>query len=167
MDVKVVLFCQILLLVYHQATTLIDFFPFNGARNYATKERIAEAGINALLMGLAVIGYGWQVHGLMIYGVIYYFVLFGFEIVIWWIPYFFVPAGGGRRLYNLLLGVATSDLSGGDTLQRWLAIHQRIHAGTITPLPIRAGRIVPNLEHTILHLWTLVTAVVTLAYFLA
>ncbi|MBI3716066.1 MAG: hypothetical protein HY255_08750 [Betaproteobacteria bacterium] len=167
MTINAVLACQLSLLIYHQLTTLLDFFPFNGARNYAGKERIAEAGVNALLMGLAVIGYGWQVHGLMVYGVIYYFVLFGFEIVIWWIPYFVVPAGSGRRLYNFLLGIATSDLSGGDTLQRWLAIHQRIHAGTITLLPKRQGRIVPNLEHTILHLWTLLTALVTLAYFLA
>jgi len=167
MSIFTVLACQLALLTYHQLTTLIDLYPFNGARNYSTGESIAEAGINAVLMGLAIAGYGWQIHGLMVYGVIYYFVLFVFEIVIWWIPYFFVPAGHVRRWYNYLLGIATSDLSGGDTLQRWLTIHQRIHAGTITPLPVRAGRIVPNLEHTILHLWTLVTAMVTLAYFLA
>lgn len=44
--------------------------------------------------------------------------------------------------------------------------YNRLHRGTIAILPARGDRPVPNLEHTILHVWTLVTALVTAkAYF--
>jgi hypothetical protein len=51
-------------------------------------------------------------------------------------------------------------------LNHWVAIYNRLHRGTITFLPARDNRPVPNLEHTILHAWTLVAALATaLAYF--
>ncbi|MFG6485853.1 hypothetical protein ACG04R_04160 [Roseateles sp. BYS78W] len=154
--------CQVALLAYHQVTTFVDFFPFNGARFYSRKERGVEMGVNMLLMGLAVAGTALGIPVLLRYACVYYFVLFGIELVIWWVPYLFVPQGAWRRLYNGLLALGTSDFQGGDTLGRWLAVHQRIHAVTTTLLPARPGRIVPNLEHTLLHAATLVTALVTL-----
>ena len=155
------LFCQIVLLVYHQATTYLDLFPFNGARNYSRQQRLAEMGFNAVLMGLAPLGFAFGIRALQMYGVIYYFVLFLTELVIWWVPYFVVPKGVWRRVYNIALAIGTSNFQSEDTLTQWIAIHQRLHAETVTILPRRAGRIVPNLEHTILHVWTLVTALVT------
>jgi hypothetical protein len=159
--VKVALFCQIALLVYHQLTTNFDFFPFNGARNYSAKQKLAEAGSNFVLMALAPIGFALHVHGLMLYGVIYYFLLFAAELIIWWVPYFTVPSGSWRGVYNLLLSCATSNVEATDTLTYWTALHQRLHGGTLTILPVRQGRPVPNLEHMILHTWTLITAVIT------
>jgi len=157
---------QIVLLIYHQTTTFVDLYPFNGARNYSARERLIEMGVNALLMSLAPIGFTLNVHGLMLFGAIYYFVLFGVEIVIWWVPYFVVPSGCWRKAYNLALSLATSNFQTGDTLEHWLAIYKRIHDGTFSVLPKRAGRIVPNLEHTLLHGWTLVTAITTLCAYL-
>jgi hypothetical protein len=159
--IRTALVCQILLLAYHQITTLFDFYPFNGARNYNNKEKLAEAGTNFVLIILAPIGFGFHIHGLMIFGVIYYFLLFAIEVIIWWIPYFTVPRGRWRSLYNRLLACATSNFEKGDTLTLWCNIHKRLHRGTITFLPVRDDRPVPNLEHTILHVWTLITAVVT------
>jgi hypothetical protein len=156
------LLCQIVLLVYHQASTYLDLFPFNGARNYSRQERLAEMGVNAVLMGLAPLGFAFGIRALQFYGVVYYCVLFLTELVIWWVPYFVVPRGGWRRAYNTALAIGTSNFQPGDTLTHWIGIHQRLHAETITILPRRAGRIVPNLEHTILHVWTLVTALVTI-----
>jgi hypothetical protein len=43
----------------------------------------------------------------------------------------------------------------------------RIHAQNITVLPRRQDRIVPNLEHMILHAWTVITGVTTAIYFFA
>jgi hypothetical protein len=71
---KQVVLCQLLLRLYHQATTLLDLHPFNGAWHYTVRERVAEAGINAFLMSLAPIGFAFRIHGLMLFGVIYYFV---------------------------------------------------------------------------------------------
>ena len=159
--------CQLVLLAYHQATTLFDFHPFNGARNYSKKGKWAEAGTNAVLMSLAPIGFGFHLKGLMTFGVVYYFVLFAIELVIWWIPYLTVPTGLWRSIYNRLLACATSNFEPGDTLDHWIATYNRLHRGTIGFLPARDNRPVPNLEHTILHLWTLVTAVITASAYLA
>jgi hypothetical protein len=160
-----VLFCQVALLAYHQVTTLVDFFPFNGARNYTRNEKLAECGVNGLLMGLPPIGFAFHIPALMGFGVVYYFVLFGIELLIWWVPYLTTPTGRWRVVYNRLLAIATSDFQSGDTLARWQDVHSRLHRGTITLLPRREERPVPNLEHTILHLWTLITAIVTAVYY--
>jgi hypothetical protein len=154
--------CQLVLLAFHQVTTLVDLYPFNGARNYSSAERRTEMTVNAVLMSLAPIGFVFQIRALMLYGAVYYFVLFVVELVIWWVPYFVVPSGRWRKPYNLALSLSTSNFQRGDTLHHWLAVHERLYAGTLTLLPRRVGRIVPNLEHTVLHAWTLVTALATL-----
>jgi hypothetical protein len=158
-----VLFCQIVLLVFHQVTTLVDFFPFNGSRNYTPTEKLLETGVNGVLMLLPPVGFGFHIRGLMIFGVVYYFVLLVIEIIIWWVPYLKMPSGRGRIIYNSLLACATLDFEKGDGLTRWQATYNRLHRGTITVLPPRGDRPVPNLEHVILHTWTLVTAIVTVA----
>lgn len=155
--------CQIALLLYHQITTLVDLHPFNGVRFYTGTERLAESAVNLVLMGLAPIGYALHIHSLMLYGAIYYVVLLAVEIIIWWIPYFTLPAGRWRRAYNVALALATSDFESGDALNHWLAVHERIHSRTLYVLPRRSGHIVPNLEHILLHGWTLVTALATLS----
>ena len=119
-------------------------------------------------MSLAPIGFGLHIKPLMTFGVVYYFVLFAIELIIWWVPYLTVPRGHWRRVYNLLLACGTSNFEKGDTLDHWIGAYQRLHRGTITFLPARDNRPVPNLEHTILHAWTLVTAVITaVTYFAA
>jgi hypothetical protein len=158
-----VLFCQVALLVFHQVTTLFDFFPFNGSRNYSRTEKWLEAGVNGALMLLPPIGFAFRIHGLMIFGLVYYFVLFGIELLIWWVPYLTTLSGRGRAIYNFLLAGATLDFEKGDGLARWQAAYHRLHRGTITFLPVRGDRPVPNLEHVILHAWTLFTAIVTAA----
>jgi hypothetical protein len=160
-----VLVCQLGLLAYHQLTTHLDLFPFNGAKHYSRGEKLAEAGVNFVLMSLPPIGIVFEIHALIVFGVVYYFVLFGIEIWIWWIPYFTVPAGRWRAVYNRVLAVATSNFEPGDTLGHWRNIYDRIHRGTVTFLPDRPGRIVPNLEHTLLHILTLMTAVVTVVWY--
>ena len=159
---KAAIASQLLLLAYHQVTSWFDFYPFNGVRNYSRQEKFAEIGVNAILMSLPPIGFGFHIRGLMLFGVVYYFVLLAAELIIWWVPYLIEPTGRWRLAYNRLLAVATSNFQEGDTLSHWIAIYNRVHRGTITLLPMRPNRPVPNLEHTILHLWTLVTALITL-----
>jgi hypothetical protein len=133
---------QILLLAYHQITTQVDFFPFNGVRFYKGWERALECAVNGILMSLAPVGFAFGIRGLMWYGVIYYFVLFAEELRVWWVPYFFGPS------------------------KAWRAAYDRIHSQTVKVLPARGDHPIPNLEHTILHTLTLVTALVTLFVFL-
>jgi len=161
--VRAAIFCQIALLLYHQVTTLFDFYPFNGARHFERKQRLAECSVNGLLMILAPIGFGFQIRALMIFGLVYYFLLFAIELVIWWVPYLITPTGRGRSIYNWLLACATSNFGKGDTLTHWRKIHERLYRGTLTVLPDRGRGIVPNVEHLVLHVWTLITAIVTTA----
>lgn len=132
---------QFLLLAYHQVTTQVDFFPFNGVRFYKGWEKALECSTNGILMSLAPLGFAFGIRGLMWYGAVYYFVLFAEEIRVWWVPYFFGPSQG------------------------WQAAYDRLHAQTIKVLPARGNNPVPNLEHTILHGLTLVTALTTLFAF--
>ncbi|HEY4232490.1 MAG TPA: hypothetical protein VGM76_03625 [Lacipirellulaceae bacterium] len=100
------------------------------------------------------------------FGVAYYFVLFVIELLIWWVPYLTTPSGRWRSIYNRLLALATSDFAGGNILSRWQGVYRRLHRETITILPARGERVVPNLEHMILQAGTLVTALATTyAYF--
>jgi hypothetical protein len=66
-----------------------------------------------------------------------------------------------RAAFTISCLPVTSNFERGDTLTRWCVIHKRLYRGTITLLPLREDRPVPNLEHTILHAWTLITALVT------
>ena len=159
---RVAVLCQLLLLAYHQTTTLVDLYPFNGVRNSSPRERFIEAGINALLMCLAPIGFIFGIRSLMLYGVVYYFLVFLFELIIWWIPYFTRPKGRWHAPYNLALALATTAFAQKDALADWSARHIRVHRGTLTPLRPGKGPILPNLEHIILHFWTAITALVTL-----
>ena len=161
------LISQIGLLAYHQITTWFDLHPFNGVRHYSVREKVAEAGANAVLMSLAPIGFGFHLKALMTFGVYYYFILFAIELTIWWVPYFTVPTGFWRMAYNRVLSLATSNFEKGDTLDHWVAIHHRLHLDTVTLLPRRPGRPVPNLEHMILHGLTLITALITFAAYRA
>jgi hypothetical protein len=153
--------CQLVLLVYHQVTTWFDFFPFNGARHYTRKEKLLECGVNGILMLLPPLGFGFHISGLMVFGVGYYFVLFLIELLLWWAPYLWMTTGRWRKLYQYLLLFATLDLEPGDRAARWQNTYERLHRGTLTPLPARGDRPVPNLEHMILQAWTLITALVT------
>jgi hypothetical protein len=132
---------QLLLLAYHQITTQVDFFPFNEARFYKRWEKVLECAVNGILMSLAPIGFVFGIRALMWFGVVYYFLLFAEELRVWWVPYIFGPR------------------------PRWRAIYDRLHSRTIMVLPARGHHPVPNLEHTILHALTLITALTTLIAF--
>jgi len=125
---------QIVLLLYHQVTTLFDLFPFNGVRFYSRRETFMEAGANLVPMALAMTGFIWHVSVLMKFGVVYYFILFAVECATWWMPYFLGPSPKGLECYN------------------------RIHRQTITVIPRRGHNPAPNLEHLILMALTFLTA---------
>lgn len=134
---------QATLLLYHQATTWLDLFPFNGVRFYSRGETIAEAGGNLVLMGLPLVGRLLDSPALLKYGVVYYFVLFAIECATWWGPYFLGASPKAAETYA------------------------RIHAQTITVVPRRGANPAPNLEHLILMGLTLATAVTTFLAFRA
>jgi len=139
--VRLAITLQIILVLYHQATTLFDFFPFNGVRFSSRRERLIEAAVNLVLMPLPPIGFILRAPLLMKFGLVYYFILFGVECATWWAPYFLGPS------------------------PKWLELYNRIHRQTITVLRRRPNQPAPNLEHLILMALTLLTAIATLIAF--
>lgn len=136
---KLALALQLLLLVYHQLTTLFDFYPFNGARFAKPKERGAEAALNFALMVIAPVGFLFGLSGPMRFGAVFYFILLGCEIATWFVPY--------------LIGASP----------RWEEAYSRIQGRTIMLLPRRGRNPTPNLEHLLLMVLTLAAAISTLA----
>lgn len=128
---------QLILLAYHQTTTLVDLFPFNGARNTTVKEKLAESISNLVLMSLAPIGFIFGILPLIVFGTVYYIVLFGIEFATWWIPYF---AGGSKM---------------------WCETWDRVHSRTWIVLPKRGNNPIPNVEHLILMGLTLMACYMT------
>jgi hypothetical protein len=139
----VTILTQLVLLVYHQAATLCDFFPFNGVRFTKPKERRIEALVNFVLMVLPPIGFWFRLEALMSFGLVYYFILFAVEGATWWAPYALGPS------------------------QKWLDIYTRVHSKTITVVPRRGFNPAPNIEHLNLMVLTLAAACMTLREFKA
>lgn len=132
---------QLLLLVYHQLTILVDVYPFNNVRHYTIKERITECAVNGVVMLLPVIGFAANIRWLMTASLVIYPVLLTGEYVSWWHPYFFGPSVAWQQTYN------------------------RLFKQTIIVLPAIKNHPVPNLEHCILHGLTIVATTVTYIYF--
>jgi len=134
---------QLVHLVYHQVTTLFDFFPFNGVRFSSRREQHIESAVNLVLMGFPPLGFMLRVPFLMELGVVCYFVTLGGECATWWAPYFFGAS------------------------PKWQEIYSRVQGRTITVIPRHGKNPTPNLEHLILMALTLATAVTTLVAYRA
>ena len=135
---------QLGLLLFHQVITLFDLYPFNNVRNYTIRERLAECGVNGVLMAVPVFGFALKVEWMMTAALVIYPALLIGEYFQWWRHYFFGATAAWQELYN------------------------RLFKDTIIVLPSIKNNPVPNLEHTLLHGLTLLTSIVTyIAYFTA
>jgi hypothetical protein len=138
----ITLVTQLLLVAYHQATTLFDLYPFNNVRDYTVKERLTECLINGITMIMPFIGFYFHVAWMMMAAIIIYPALLIAEYFNWWQPYLF---GASKP---------------------WQKVYDRLFRSTIIVLPAVKKNPVPNLEHLILHGLTLITCIVTyISYF--
>lgn len=138
---KVVIASQLVLLIFHQFTTLVDLYPFNNVRNHTIQERLTECIVNAIIMAVPPVGYIFNVKWMITASIFIYPVLLVGEFLNWWRHYFFKPTKEWSKTYN------------------------RIFKETIIVLPPIKNNPIPNLEHTILHSLTFVTAVVTYIHY--
>ena len=63
--IAVAIFFQSGLLLFHQATTLFDFYPFHNVRQYTPAERLPECFVNGALVALPFLAFpavfnGWR-----------------------------------------------------------------------------------------------------------
>jgi hypothetical protein len=132
---------QLLVLLFHQITTLFDLYPFNNVREYTIKERIAEGLINGSIMVVPVIGFWWHVQWMMTASLVIYPVLLLGEYLNCWRPYFF------------------------GATEAWQKTYDRLFRKTIIVLPPIKHHPIPNLEHTLLYALTVMAAIVTYIYY--
>ncbi len=138
---------QILTLCYHQITTRLDLFPFNGVRHYSVEERRKEALVNGIIMGIALILSCTQIPILIgVGGFVWTLIMVG-AILNWWLPYM-----TGREFYKM-----SND-------ETWVQIYERIFSETIHILPHIKNNPRPNLEHIILHLLILGSSILSWVY---
>jgi hypothetical protein len=128
----------ILLLVYHQATTLLPLFPWNDVEKYSRKELLLEAGTNGLLMGTGtlcmIVGNSGFFH---YYPLIYYPFLFTGECFQWWLPYLSEKFAQSKVNFD----------------------YEALFARTTKLIPHKPGKRTPDANHIVLHLMTVVTIV--------
>jgi len=128
----------LLLLIYHQATTLLPLFPWNDTAKYSRKELILEAGTNGLLMGLGalclIIGNTGFFH---YYPLIYYPFLLSGELVQWWFPYFSEKFAKSKVNFD----------------------YEKLFSRTVKLIPQKEGKRPPDANHIVLHLITVVAVI--------
>lgn len=93
---------QVTLLLFHQVTTLFDFYPFNNVRPYTFKERLTECCVNGIIMAFPAAGFCLQVDWISTASLDIYPVLLLGEYRNWWRHYFFGPTDGWQQTYNRL-----------------------------------------------------------------
>ncbi|ANY69022.1 hypothetical protein BBD42_22950 [Paenibacillus sp. BIHB 4019] len=145
----ILLIVQLTTFSYHQLTTRFDFYPFNGIRHYSAKERRNEALINGIVMAVPVmLTFARTPLWIGIGGLIWTLVLVG-AILNWWLPY--------------VSGVTVYKMPNNET---WQQVYDRIFSKTIILLPSIKNNPRPNLEHIILHVLILSSAITAWMYVL-
>jgi hypothetical protein len=128
----------ILVLIYHQVTTMISIFPWNDTSKYTKKEIFIEAGSNGLLMGLGVLCLFLPNKCFShFYPLFYYPFLFAGEVFQWWLPYF------SDKFAKMRIG--------DDYDIRF--------AHTTKLFKSRNGRHLPDANHTFLHVLKVITLI--------
>jgi hypothetical protein len=128
----------VLILIYHQVTTIISIFPWNDTSKYTKKEIITEAGSNGLFMGIGVLCLLLPNKGFFhFYPLFYYSFLFAGEIFQWWLPYF------SDKFSKMRLGDE----------------YEIRFARTTKIFKSRNGKHLPDANHTLLHALTVITLI--------
>lgn len=128
----------LLLLIYHQVTTVVSLFPWNDVEKYSRKELLLESLTNLVLMGTAAVciicGNSGFFH---YYPLIYYpFLLFG-ECVQWWLPYFSEKFSHSKVNFD----------------------YEKLFGRTTRLIPNKPGKRTPDANHIVLHLITIITTI--------
>jgi len=128
----------LLLLTYHQVTTVVPLFPWNDVKQYSWKELLAEAGTNGLLMGCGavclIIGNTGFCH---YYPLIYYPFLLCGETIQWWIPYFSAKFAQSKVNFD----------------------YERLFGRTTKLIAHKQGKRTPDASHIVLHFITVITVI--------
>lgn len=127
--------------MYHQLTLHFDFYPFNNIHAISFKRRMTESlggGVSALFPLIAL---RLENHMLIEMSLVVLVIILGYEFITWWVPYLTSASGA------------------------WQVRYQQVFQETLKVLPPIRDNPIPNLEHCILHLLTLLSFISAIFYY--
>ncbi|RST72475.1 hypothetical protein D4T97_015545 [Siminovitchia acidinfaciens] len=140
MDYYTVAIClQILLLLYFEVTTLVPLYPWNDLSKYSPKEKYTEATVNGLIMIIIIGLFITKIKWLMIISVVFWFIFLLMQLLTWWMPY----------------------LTGKHLKQFPKSLYESHFKNTVKFLPPIKDHIIPDAQHNVLQIITLLTLLIS------
>jgi hypothetical protein len=136
---KVAIAFQILLFIYFEGTTLVNLYPWNDLSKYSNQEKIIEASVNGIIIILCLGLFISEIKWLMIISVIFWFVFLFMQILTWWMPY----------------------LTGKHLKQFPKTLYETHFKNTFKLLPPIKDHIIPDAQHNVLQILSLITFIVS------
>ncbi len=130
---------QILLFLYFEVTTLVNLYPWNDLSKYSTKEKFIEATVNGIIIILCIGLFITQIKWLMIISVVFWFVFLFMQLLNWWMPY----------------------LTGKYLNQFPKTLYETHFKNTLKLLPPIKDHIIPDLQHNVLQIISLITFILS------
>lgn len=132
---KFAIFSQILVFLYFEVTTLVNIYPWNDLSKYSKQEKIIEATVNGFIIILCLGLFITQIKWLMIISVVFWFVFLLMQLLTWWMPY----------------------LTGKHLKQFSKAQYETHFKNTLKLLPPIKDHIIPDAQHNVLQIISLIT----------
>lgn len=136
---KLAIVFQILLFLYFEITTLVNLYPWNDLSKYSNKEKITEATVNGIIIILSFGLFITQLKWLMIISVLFWFIFLFMQILNWWMPY----------------------LTGKHLKQFPKTLYESHFKNTFKLLPPIKDHIIPDAQHNVLQIISLITFMVS------
>lgn len=137
---KLAIIFQFSLLIYFEITTLVNLYPWNDLSKYSRKDKLLESIVNGLIIILGVGLFITKVKLLMIIATVFWFFYFLMQLLTWWMPY----------------------LMGKHLKQFPKSLYETHFKNTIKILPAKKDHIIPDAQHNVLQLLSLVTFILCL-----
>lgn len=130
---------QLLLLLYFEAITLLNLYPWNDLSKYTFKEKVIEATVNGAIIIFNAGLFTTKVKWLMMISIVFWFLFLLMQLLTWWMPY----------------------VTGKHLKQFRRTLYDTHFKETIKLLPPIKDHIIPDAQHNVLQFLTLITFIVS------
>lgn len=127
--------------MYHQLTLHFDFYPFNNIHAISFKRRMTKSLLVGVMVLFPLIALRLENHLLIEISLVVLVIILIHEFITWWTPYLTSAS------------------------EEWQARYLEVFQETLKVLPPIRDNPIPNLEHCILHLLTLLSFISTIFYY--
>ncbi|OUM84663.1 MAG: hypothetical protein BAA01_05865 [Bacillus thermozeamaize] len=139
------LLAQFIVFIYFEVTTLMPLYPWNDLSKYSMKEKVIEASSNGILLIVCIGLFASKIKFLVGIAVLFYFIFLLMQLLTWWMPY----------------------LTGKHLKQFPRSLYESHFANTIKFLPPIKNHIVPDAQHNVLQLLSLIQLLLCFSFFIS